>query len=419
MMTVQSRSQYLLEVRDEYLKTTSKKGKGRLLDEAVKRTGLNRKYLIRKLKSKSNLDREPWERKKRKEMYDGKVRKALARCYEIFDYPCGQRLKPSLKGEVDRLRALGELECSDEVAEKLKNISFRAIDTKLAHTREVLRVKRKYHKKIHPLLYKKIPIKVFSEQSRQQEGSMQIDLVEHCGESASGEFIYTLANTDSATGWWEGEAVMGKSQGHVLEGLKEARRRFPFQWQEVHSDNGGEFINDHLLRYTIKENLGFSRSRPYKKNDNCLVEQKNWTHVRKLVGYYRYDTEEELNILNDLYRNELRLYKNFFQPVMKLKEKVRVGGKIHRKYDEPQTPYERVMRSKTTSEKIKQELTRLYHSLNPAQLKRTIDTKLSVLYQASRTKHHQPQKVEALKYKKLTPRTVTFLVTQPEPISVT
>ncbi|MBI3335011.1 MAG: transposase [Candidatus Portnoybacteria bacterium] len=415
---MQSRNQYLLEVRDEYLKTTSKKRKGRLLDEAEKRTGLRRKYLIRKLKPKSNLDREPGERKRRKEYYDGSVRKALARCWEIFDYPCGQRLEPLLKREVMRLRALGELVCCDEAAGKLQKIDFSTIDEKLKHEKEVRRIKGNYHKKHHPLLYQKILVKVFSEQDRAKEGTIQLDLVEHCGQSARGEYINTLASTDNAVGWWEGEAVMGKSQVKVSEGLKETRMRFPFLWKDIHSDGGTEFINDHLWRYTQEEKIGFSRSRPYKKNDNCLVEQKNWTHVRKIVGYYRYDTLKEQDILNDLYRNELRLFKNFFQPVMKLQSKERIRGRIKRRYDIPKTPYQRVMESPTVSLKTKQELTTLYHSLNPAQLKRTINTKLTLLSQVYHAKYEQSQKVELSK-KKLTPRTVTFLIPQPEPISVT
>jgi len=283
----------------------------------------------------------------------------------------------------------------------------------LKHEKEARRQKGKYHKAPRPLLYQKIPVKVFSEQDRGKEGTIQIDLVEHCGQSASGEFIYTLSCTDIATGWHEAGAVMGKSQRRVSEGLLLARTRFPFPWKEMHSDGGGEFINDHLYRISLQERIVFSRSRPYKKNDNCLVEQKNWTHVRKLVGYYRYDTKEETDILNSLYRNELRLFKNFFQPVMKLKDKVREGGKIHRRYDTPKTPYHRVMESKVVLEETKERLSALYRSLNPAKLKRDIDKKLTLLYQV---KHHA-QKVESKK--KLQPSMVTFFIAQPETVSVT
>ena len=345
MMDMHSRDQYLRQVRVEYLKIRAKKGKSELLDESQKRTGLNRKYLIRKLRVLSNLDKKKGKVRRRKQAYDGEVKAILVRCWEIFDFPCGQRLKPLLSEEVNRLRGLGELICSDEVAEKLKRIGSRTIDEKLRHQKEVEGLKRKYNRNKHPLLYQKIPVKLSHEHDRTQLGNIQIDLVEHCGQSVRGEYIHTLSSTDVGSGWWEGEAVMGRSQEAVFNGLKRVRSRFPFSFKEIHSDNGTEFINWHFFRYTTKENLGFSRSRPNKKNDNCFVEQKNWTHVKKFVGYLRYDTEEELRMLNDLYRNELRLYKYFFQPVIKLISKERIGGRVHRKYDDPRTPYHRVMES--------------------------------------------------------------------------
>ena len=410
-----SRNQYLQQLRSEYLKTKSKKKKSQLLDEAEKRAGLNRKYLIEKLKPKSNLDKDKSQRKRRKEYYDGYVREALVQTWRIFDYPCGQRLEPLLKTETDRLRGLGELKCSDITAVKLKEISFRTIDEKLKHQKEIERIRKKYQKRVRPLLYQKIPVKLSDEWDRSQLGNIQTDLIEHCGQSARGEYINTISITDIATGWWEGEAIMGRGQIPTQEGLAEARKRFPFEWKEIHSDNGTEYINAHLFRYTQKEGLGFSRSRPNKKNDNCFVEQKNWTHVKKYVGYLRYDTLEEQAILNDLYSNELRLYKNFFQPVIKLISKERIGGKIHRKYDRPRTPYQRVIESKEVSENKKQALKEIYLSLNPAQLKRNIDKKLDLLYQVYQRKK-KSQKIKPLK--KLTPFSVRKYIAQPEPISV-
>jgi len=411
-MDMYSRNQYLKELKKEYLKQKSKKEKSKLLDEAEKRTGLCRKHLMVKLRPKSNLDKRKEARKRRKVYYDGYVKAALVQIWRIFDYPCGQRLEPLLKTEVDRLRKLGELNCSDEVAKKLKKISFRTIDEKLKHQKEVERIRKKYQKKVHPLLYQKIPVKLSDEWDRSQLGNIQTDLVEHCGQSARGEYINTVSNTDIATGWWEGEAIMSRGQIPTCEGLDRARKRFPFARQEVHSDNGAEYINAHLFNYTQKEGLGFSRSRPNKKNDNCFVEQKNWTHVKKFVGYLRYDTLKEQEVLNDLYHHELRLYKNFFQPVIKLVAKERIGGKIYRRYDTPKTPYQRVMESKEVSEKTKQELKKIYQSLNPAQLKRVIDKKLDLLYQAYQKKT-QSQKVA---YQKKV--SVRFLIAQPEPILV-
>ncbi len=387
MMNMQSRNQYLLELRTEYLKTKSKKARGKLLDEAVKRTKLNRKYLMEKLRPKSNIDKDGYQRKERKQFYDNSIKPALVQMWRIFDYPCGQRLKTLLNSETNKLRLLGELDCSDKTAAKLKAMGSATIDRKLKHQKEIERIKRKYHHKIHPLLYRKIPVKVFAEQDRTRAGNIQIDLVEHCGSSAAGEYIHTLSTTDIAFGWWEGSAQMGRPQERTFEGITRVRNRYPYPWNEMHSDNDTTFINDQLYRYSFQEKLGFSRSRPYKKNDNCLVEQKNWTHVKKFVGYLRYDTDEELNILNDLYRNELRLYKNFFQPVIKLISKERIGGEIHRKYDTAKTPYQGVMESKEVPENKKQELKKTYLSLNPAQLKRDIDRKLGMLYRAYQEKN--------------------------------
>ena len=384
---MQSRNQYLKELRTEYLKTKSKKKRGELLNEAVKRTKLNRKYLMEKLKSKSNLDKKEFEKKTRKQYYDNSVKPALVKMWQIFDNPCGQRLEPLLKSETDKLRLLKELNCSDIVAQKLKEMGSATIDRKLKHQKEVERIRGNYKSKIHPLLYQKIPVKVFAEQNREEIGNIQIDLIEHCGASAAGQFVNTLSSTDISSGWWEGEAIMGKGQINTQAGIDEARQRFPFPWEEIHSDNGTEFINAHLFKYSGETGLGFSRSRPYKKNDNCLVEQKNWTHVKKFVGYMRYDTVEEQNILNDLYRNELRLFKNFFQPVIKLVSKERIGGKIHRKYDNPRTPYHRLMESEIITEQTKQQLQAVYESLNPAQLKRNIDQKLNLLYRTYQNKN--------------------------------
>lgn len=394
-MDMQSRNQYLLELRQEYLKTKSKKKRGELLDEAEKRTKLNRKYLMDKLKPKSNLDKEKSQRKKREQHYDNSVKPALIRMWKIFDCACGQRLETSLRDETNRLRELGELECSDIVAEKLKQMSSATIDRKLKHTRTIELAKKKYGKK-HPLLYQKIPVKVFAEQDRSILGNIQIDLVEHCGASASGEFVNTLTATDISSGWTEQSAVMGKSQGNTRIGIDGAREHCPFLWKEIHSDGGTEFINDHLFRYTVGTELGFSRSRPYKKNDNCLVEQKNNTHVRRLVGYLRYDTIEEQNILNDLYRNELRLFKNFFSPVIKLVLKERIAGRIFRRYDKPRTSFQRLMESPEISESTKTGLKNIYQSLNPAELKRRIDKKLDMLYKFYQTKNNS-QKVDEKK----------------------
>ena len=178
----------------------------------------------------------------------------------------------------------------------------------------------------------------------------------------------------------------------------------PFSWIHAHPDNDSSFINWHLFSYCEAEGIEFSRSRPYKKNDNNFVEQKNSTHIRAVIGHLRYDTEKELALINSLYRNELRLYKNFFQPVMKLKEKIRDKGKVHRRYDTPKTPYQRIIESEHIPQETKEKLTKLYLSLNPAELKRKIDEKVHTLFKAYEEKNRG---TEASPSKKQTPRLKT------------
>lgn len=394
-MDMYSRNEYLKALIAErgYL-TKTKPEKTKLLDEYCATTGASRSYVIRKIRSGRYLGRT-FGKRRRKATYDGVVAAALAHLWRIFDYPCGQRLEPLLKEEVERLRQLSELSCSDAVAAKLTQIDASTIDVKLRHAKEVERARRTVRRKIHPLLYQKVPVKVFSEQDRTAAGNVQVDLVEHCGASTRGEYLHTLATTDLASGWWEGEATMGRGQTGIVRALDAARHRYPFPWGELHTDNDTAFLNHHLWSYTQREQLAFSRSRPYRKNDNCLVEQKNWTHVKRIVGYLRYDTEEEREVLNDLYRNELRLFKNFFQPAMKLVSKERIGGHLKRKYDIPKTPYQRVMESSGVPQETKKQLHALYRSLNPAQLKRSIEAKLDHLWRVYREKQKkQSSKVE-------------------------
>ncbi|PIP75571.1 integrase [Candidatus Kuenenbacteria bacterium CG22_combo_CG10-13_8_21_14_all_39_9] len=414
-MDMHSRNQYLkalIEKRGYHL--LSKKEKIKILNEYCATTGQNRNYVIRKIRSSTYL-KEGFGTRTRKVKYDGYVKRTLVEIWRIFDHPCGQRLKPLIQTELERLRKLKEIRCSEMVASKLRQIGTATIDRKLSHQKEVERIRKKYQKKVHPLLYQKIPVKLSDEWNRSQLGNIQTDLIEHCGQSARGEYINTVSNTDIATGWWEGEAIMGRGQIPTQQGIDKVRKRFPFDWREIHSDNGTEYINAHLFGYTQKEKLGFSRSRPNKKNDNCFVEQKNWTHVKKYVGYLRYDTLKEQEILNNLYRHELRLYKNFFQPVIKLVSKERIDGKIHRKYEKAKTPYQRVMESQEVLEKKKQELRRIYQSLNPAELKRTIDKKLDLLYRAYQAKQGS-EKVEPRK--KLKPISLTFYIRQPKSIQL-
>jgi hypothetical protein len=334
---------------------------------------------------------------------------ALEKLWEIFDRPCGQRLKPSIEEELGRLRSLGELNVDEKTSRQLKRISPATIDRLLAPKKAEWIAQKRYRRVGGNLIAKKIPLKL-TDWDLSRVGYLEMDLVLHCGASTAGEFGHSLSALDIASTWWEGEIVMGRAQERIFGAIKEIRSRTPFPWRGIDSDNDNAFINDQLYRYTEIEELDFTRSRPYRKNDNAYIEQKNFTHVRRPLGYLRYDTPEELAQIRDLYRNELRLYKNFCQPVMGLIRKERVEGRIRRRYAKPQTPY-RILREpgQLTADKIK-ELDEIYRSLNPADLKRRIDLKLKKLDALYEKKRKGSVRVNP--YKKLDPTSVTFLVMQ-------
>jgi hypothetical protein len=389
-MDMHSREQYLERVREEYGKA-SKREKTRLLNEARKRTRLNRKVLIRKLAHPPKPN--PGQRSPRKATYGAAVVTALAKVWEVFDYPCGQRLAPALKEQVERLRQAGELRCSAEVAALLIRVSPKSIDRLLAREKRVLGLRQNRNPAVHPLLYQKIPVKVASEWDTEEIGNLQVDYVLHCGRSTAGEYLHTLSAVDIATSWWEGEAILRRSQEATRDGLDRIRKRLPFAVREIHPDNDTGLINELLWSYCQKAKIKMSRSRPYKKNDNAWVEQRNWTQVRKVVGYSRLDSPAELTVLRELYE-KLRLYKNFFQPSLKLKEKIREGGKIRRKYEKPRTPYRRILESKQIQEAVKQRLKTQYESLNVAQLHREIEALRNRLFDLSQAKQKSDLKAQ-------------------------
>jgi hypothetical protein len=304
---------------------------------------------------------------------------------------------------------MGELRVTERAIRKLLRVSPATIDRLLSSKKQTWKLQKRYGRLAGNLIAKRIPLRM-TDWDTSQVGYVEMDLVCHCGASLAGDYISTLSTLEIASGWWEGEAVLGRAQPRVFQGLRDIRSRSPFLWRGIDSDNDNMFINHQLYRYARKELLEFTRSRAYRKNDNAYIEQKNFTHVRKPLGYLRYDTLEELAVIQDLYRNELRLYKNFFQPVMKLKRKDRIGGQVKRVYDVPKTPCQRLLESKQLSPEQARDLRRVYESLNPAELKRRIDQKLAKLYSLYEKKKKRPVIVNP--YKKLEPSMVTFFVSQ-------
>jgi len=216
-----------------------------------------------------------------------------------------------------------------------------------------------------------------------------VDLVSHSGNSARGEFAYSLNLTDVHTGWTETRAILGKGRQAVLDALEEIQAALPFPLRGINSDNGSEFINWHVGSWCARHQVQFSHSRPYKKDDNAYIEQKNWTHVRKLMGWDRYDTPAAVKAMNDLYRNELRLWLNLFQPSAKLLKKVRVGSKLRRRYDLPRTPLDRLETEQADEAIDTSQLTallKLRQGLDPFELSRQIDRKLQAIYALAHTR---------------------------------
>lgn len=405
-MDMRSRGQYLKALLERYLKAR-KRGKSLLLDEYCRNTGLARKSALRKVAGLLKGGSSP--RKRRRPVYGRLVRVALEALWEIFDRPCGQRLKPSVEEELGRLRVLGEVAVDEKTAGQLLRISPATIDRLLRPKKAEWVTQRRYGRLGSNLITRKIPLKM-TDWDLRQVGFLEMDLVLHCGAATAGEYAHSLSALEIGSTWWEAEAVMGRAQERILGAIKKIRARTPFTWRGIDSDNDHAFINDQLFRYTQREGLAFTRSRPYRKNDNAYIEQKNFTHIRRPLGYLRYDTPEELELINDLYRNELRLYKNFFQPVMRLERKERLQGKTRRRYARPQTPY-RILRESGQLEPDQfKALDELYRSLNPAELKRRIDQKLKKLYALYEKKRKGSVLVNP--YKKLDPSSVSFSVMQ-------
>lgn len=387
MLEMKHRKAVTSEVQDRYIKAT-KKGKAKILDEFCATIGYNRVYAARILRLKIGkvigyartggrkikfvIGKKKKTKRKRDKIYGYDVFLKLKKIWAIFDFICSKRLAPFMGEAVEKLEACGEIDLEEKVREKLTKISASTIDRLLRSEKDKARLgKGRSGTKPGTLLKHSIPIRTFADWDDARPGFTEVDLVGHDGGIASGDFIQSLNFTDIATCWDETAACINKAQVHVFKALKAIIARFPFEIAGIDSDNGSEFINAIMLCYCAENEITFTRSRPYKKNDSCFVEQKNYSVVRRNVGYLRYDTEEELELLNELYIY-LGHYTNYFQPVVKLTSKTRTGSKVTKKYDEAKTPFRRVLESKYIDDKIKKELKVQYDILNPADLKRKI-----------------------------------------------
>lgn len=366
-MTLKERRAVSRETAKRYQKA-QKKEKTRILDGFVPLTGYTRHHASQVLRTWGKR-KPPKLTRDRPRVYGKKVFKALRRVWIICDYICGKRLAPFLPEIVPILVRHKELTVDKQTEEKLTRISAATIDRLLASERAQYVVKPR--SRPSDSLLNRIPVKTFSEWDRTQPGHLQVDLVEHNGGSTRGEYANTLVLTDVCTAWTQMRAVKNKAQVWVFEALKKEKEEVPFDVVGLHSDGGKEFINAHLDSYCAEEEISFTHSRPYRKNDNCYVEQKNGNVVRRAVGYGRYSGEREVEMLNELYA-VLKLHVNFFLPVMKLVEKTRIGSKVRKRYDKAKTPYRRVLEEPDIPEASKEKLRKQYAELNPAELKREI-----------------------------------------------
>ncbi len=355
-----------------------------ILDEFVLTTGYHRKSAIRLLGVGPEGERKGGskERRGRPHQYQPEVMSALRIVWESADWICSQRLRPFLPKLLEALQRHRELVIDSDTEVQLRTMSSSTMDRMIRPYRR-LQVRRGLSTtKPGTLLKESIPVRTFADWNEKKVGFLEIDLVAHCGESTKDFYLNTLNATDVLTGWTESIGVWGKGQERVGGAIDTLKRRLPFPLLGLDSDNGGEFINHGLYNYCQKQKITFTRSRPYKKNDQAHVEQKNWTVVRRLVGYDRYSSKAALAQLNELYR-VLRLYVNFFQPVLKLVGKERQGAKVCKHYDVAQTPYERLRGLGVLEADQKTTMDRLYESLNPVQLRREIDEALDKLWKLS------------------------------------
>jgi len=365
-------------------KKADRRGRSKLLDEFCEMTGYHRKYAIALLGRPVDEVASECPRRRRGASYGPAVSRALEHIWESAGYPWSARLKAMLPQWLPwarrHLRGL-----APDVEQALLKISPRQIDRLLAGKKRRNKKRLYGHTKPGKLLKSQIPIRT-DNWDVTSPGYLEIDLVVHCGPSASGEFVCSFNLTDICTGWTETRAIMGKGERGVVAALEEVRLELPFDLAAIDSDNGSEFINRHLTRWCEKHGIAFTRSRAYKKNDNAHIEQKNWTHVRRIFGWDRYDTPEQCAMMNALYRSELYHMQNLFQPCVKLVEKTRVGSKVRRRYDKAMTPLDRLeaFHGKSPIPLRVQRLLAVRENLDPFALSSRIDMGLERLTRTTR-----------------------------------
>ncbi len=376
MMSQASKRELLSVLRPRY-RHAARTEKQRILDELVATTGYHRKYAIHLLNHPPK-PRRPRRRLARR-TYQGPVVAALVQVWRAANGICGKRLVPVLAQYVEALERHGELYLDAATRRLLLTLSPATADRLLRRSRAGVQRHGLSTTKPGTLLKHSIPVRTFAQWDDARPGFMEVDLVAHCGDTTRGEYLHSLNMVDVATRWSECIGLVNRSQATVSAAIVTCRERLPYPLLGLDSDNGSEFINAHLQRYCEREGITFTRSRPWQKNDQAYIEQKNWTTVRQMVGYDRFEGEAACELLNALYQ-PLRWYVNCFQPVMVLASKSRAGAKVTRRYDRAKTPYQRVLESPDVAEEVKAHLRQQYVTLNPAALLREIEAAQAALW---------------------------------------
>jgi hypothetical protein len=379
-MSPGARMEYLEKIYLRY-KRANRKEKTLILNEFCTNCGYHRKHAIRLLNNFKRFTKPKPKKRGKPSVYNKPyVLKPLERIWLTANLPCSKILKVVLPMWLKYYsQEFGGL--SLDVVKALRRISPATIDRLLKPLRQKYKRRGRSTTKPGTLLRKQIPIKT-EQWDEARPGFLEADTVAHCGDSTAGMFANTVDFVDIATCWTEQRAVWGKGEEGVLEQIKDVEANLPFPMRGFDCDNGGEFINHHLIRHfgKRKDPIKFTRSRSYRKDDNCHVEQKNWTHVRQWLGYDRFDNPKVVPLMNELYKAEWRFYHNFFCPSFKLLEKKRVASKTIKRYDTPKTPYQRVLESSEVSTAIKRSLKEQIAELNPFRLRKVMEKKLEKIF---------------------------------------
>ena len=370
-ISMNSRNEVVRSKQKVFMKAGKKK-KSQIISDVMNVTGWTRGHTARRLRGPPASDDGRKGRRGRKPKYTIEHKKLLRKIWQLMDYACSKRLEMGMHDLLEALTANDRLTLDYKFRKEMERMSHGTIDRLLRYDRKTLLEHGRSTTKPGSLLKHQIPVRRGNEWDEGRVGFLEIDLVAHCGDSTHGEYVSTLDATDIKSGWTECRAVINKAQIHTIKAMKDIHELLPFTLFGIDSDNGSEFINSHFLRYCQQEDLVFTRTRPYTSNDNCHVEQKNWSVVRQTIGYARFEGQVAVDILNEIYDN-LRQLNNFFMPSSKLISKTRDVSKISKTHDKPLTPYRRLLASQDLSESEKHSLNETFRSLDPWSLRQRID----------------------------------------------